>query len=273
VKGNNVAQARAFSGGDQAAVRWFAEQPHWWDSHYVQAVDEIVDFLSGDNLHLDGQRVLDLGCGDGILSAGLASRTSARSVLGLDLQPVDREFLCAKAEQHGVRLDDSRLSFGASKSTDLGIPDSSIDTVITWSVFEHVANVPELLAEVQRVLVPNGLLFVQIWPLFYSEHGSHLWPWFETPYPHLRLGCDELESQLRERTGDAELSERMLDLYASCNRLTLDELGSALVNSGFYISKIQTDGSAVHVPLELQTMSLSLLTTSGVKLVAVNRKS
>jgi SAM-dependent methyltransferase len=268
-----MASKRAFAGGDASAVRWFAEQPHWWDSHYVQAVDEIVDFLSGDNLSLGGQRVLDLGCGDGILSAGLASRTSARSVLGLDLQPVDREFLLAKAAEHGVALDQSRLTFGVSNAADLGIPDNSVDVVVTWSVFEHVSNVPDLLAEVQRVLVPNGLFFLQIWPLYYSEHGSHLWPWFDSPYPHLRLQSEELESQLRERTGDAALTGRMLDLFASCNQVTLDELGSALVAAGFYISKVHTDGSTIHVPPELQAMPLSLLTTSGVKLVAVNRKA
>jgi cyclopropane fatty-acyl-phospholipid synthase-like methyltransferase len=266
-------QNRAFAAGDRSAVRWFAAQSYWWDSHYVQAVDDIVDFLGGDGLSLDGQRVLDLGCGDGILAAGLATRTQAQSVIGLDLQPVDTEFLATKAEENGVYLDTSRLTFAVSQLGDLGIPDSSVDVVISWSVFEHVSNVGELLTEIRRVLVSEGLLFIQIWPLFNSAHGSHLWPWFDTePFPHLRLDPRELETEMLDRTGDTDLTEAMLDLYASCNRLTLDELGAALNETGFYISKVETEVSTIHIPPEAQRIPLSQLTTSGVKLTAVNFK-
>jgi hypothetical protein len=105
--------------------------------------------------------------------------------------------------------------------------------------------------------------------LYFSEHGSHLWPWFDESFPHLRLGEHELLSQLRRRTGSDDLAQAMLDLYNSCNRITLDQLGSALIDTGFYISKIETDRVAVHIPPELQRMPLSLLTTDGVKLIAV----
>lgn len=58
-------QGRAFGTGDKTAARRIAQQPNWKDSHYRQAVNEIVDVLGGDGLSLDGQRdVLDLGCGD-----------------------------------------------------------------------------------------------------------------------------------------------------------------------------------------------------------------
>jgi len=264
-----MAQGRAFSGGDRSAVRWFAEQPGWWESHYIQAVDEVVDFLAGDGLSLEGRRILDLGCGDGIFALGLASRTPVDSVVGLDLQPVDAEFLTNQAAEHGVPVDEPRLTFGVSQTTNLGIPDNSVDVVIAWSVFEHASDVPALLTEIRRVLVTDGLLFIQIWPLFFSEHGSHLWPWFDEPYPHLRLEPDQFAAEVRARTGSADLAQAMLDLYASCNRLTLDELGSALIAAGFYISKVETDQVAVHIPPELQHMQLSLLTTAGVKVAAV----
>jgi len=254
-------------------VRWFASQSYWWESHYVQAVDDIVTFLGGDGLSLEGQRVLDLGCGDGILAAGLAMRTPAQSVIGLDLQAVDTEFLATKAAENGISLDASRLTFGVSERADLGVPESSVDVVITWSVFEHVSDVRELLTEIRRVLVSEGLLFIQIWPLFHSAHGSHLWPWFDKePFPHLRLDAFELETELLDRTGNRDLTDAMLDLYASCNRLTLDELGAALNDTGFYISKVETEVSAIHIPPEAQKVPLSQLTTSGVKLTAVNFK-
>jgi cyclopropane fatty-acyl-phospholipid synthase-like methyltransferase len=267
-----MAQSRAFGGGNASAVRWFAQQPHWWEDHYVQAVDNIVGFLAGDGLSVDGLRVLDLGCGDGIISLGLATRTSAHSVIGLDLQPVDTEFLYCLAAAHDVSIDHPQLTFGLSDQAGLPLPDSSIDVIVTWSVFEHVSDIPGLLAEIRRVLVTDGLLFIQIWPLYFSEHGSHLWPWFDESeiFPHLCLDDDDLASHVRRRAGSDDLARAMIDLYHSCNRITLDQLGANLHEAGFYISKLETDPVAVHIPPELQEMPLSLLTTSGIKLTAVN---
>ena len=144
-----------------------------------------------------------------------------------------------------------------------------MDVVIAWSVFEHVADVIGLLREIRRVLVTDGLLFIQIWPLFFSEHGSHLWPWLDDPFPHLCLNDDQLVGEVHARTESPELAQAMLDLYGSCNRLTLDDLGSALIDAGFFISKVESDRTAVHVSPQLQRMPLSLLTTAGVKLTAV----
>lgn len=264
-----MALDRAF--GKASAVRWYAEQPDWWEAHYEVAVDIIVDFLAGDGLSLDGRRVLDLGCGDGIISLGLAARTKASAIMGFDLEPIDTEFLAGIAAEHGVGVDEPRLTFGVSEPNRLPVPDESVDVVVTWSVFEHVVDVAGLLAEVRRVLVPDGLLFLQIWPLYFSEHGSHLWPWFDEPFPHLRLSENELLSHLRRRTGSDDLAKAMLDLYNSCNRITLDQLGCALTDAGLYISKVETDRVAVHVPPELQHVPLSLLTTEGVKLIAVKQ--
>lgn len=269
---HNVAgmrQSRAFRGGDASAVRWFAEQPDWWDKHYLEAVDGIVDFLAGDGLTLDNRRVVDLGCGDGIITVGLGTRTQAASIIGLDVEPVDIAFLAKKARQNGIDIELPHLNFGVSDESGLPLPDNSVDVVITWSVFEHVSDMQGLLSEIRRVLTTDGLLFIQIWPLFYSEHGSHLWPWFGEGFAHLKLGEEELKRELLERTGSEELTHSMLDLYSSCNRVTLDELGSALIDAGFYISKVETDHVAVHVPPQLQRMPLSLITTAGVKLAAV----
>lgn len=262
-------QGRAFRGTDQSATRWFAEQPGWWQGHYVDAVDQLVGFLDGDGLSLDNRTVLDVGCGDGIISLGLAHRTGAAQVLGLDLQPVDHEFLERQAKENGVEAGSSKLSFELSEPEHLPVADESAQAIVTWSVFEHVADVGALLREFHRVLAAEGLLFIQVWPLFYSEHGSHLWPWFDEPFSHLRLDDADIRSQVETRTGNAGLAQAMLDLYESCNKITLDQLGGDLVDAGFYISKVEIMTNAIHVPPELQRTPLSLLATSGVQLLAM----
>ena len=258
----------AFRGTDRSATRWFAEQPEWWTGHYVDAVDQLVAFLAGDGLTLDGRTVLDVGCGDGIISLGIAQRTGAGKVLGLDLQPVDLAYLERQAKAHDVDPRSPKLAFELSDPESLPIADGSAQAIVTWSVFEHVRDVAGLLGEFHRALDANGLLYIQVWPLFYSEHGSHLWPWFSQPFPHLRLDEAAIRSQVETETGDAELAKAMLDLYESCNKITLDELGASLVDAGFFISKVELMTNAFHVPAELQRTPLSLLATAGVQLLA-----
>jgi ubiquinone/menaquinone biosynthesis C-methylase UbiE len=261
-------QSRAFRGTDQSATRWFAEQPGWWAGHYVDAVDQLVAFLDGDGLTLDGRTVLDVGCGDGIISLGIAHRTGAAKVLGLDLQPVDLQFLERQAKANHVEPASSKLTFQLSDPESLPVANESAQAIVTWSVFEHVVDVAGLLGEFHRVLDANGLLYIQVWPLFYSEHGSHLWPWFGQPFSHLLLNDADIRSQVETQTGNAVLADAMLDLYESCNRITLDQLGESLVEAGFFISKVEVMTNAIHVPPELQRTPLSLLATAGVQLLA-----
>ena len=51
-------------------------------------------------------------------------------------------------------------------------------------MFEHVDDPVGLLGEVSRVIKPDGVLFLQLWPFYDSEHGGHLWPHYDGPYPH-----------------------------------------------------------------------------------------
>ena len=228
-------------------------------------------FLAGDGLSLDGRRVLDVGCGDGIITLGLAQRTGAEKVLGLDLQPVDAVFLEQQARAHGVEPGSPKLSFQLSEPECLPVADGSAQAIVTWSVFEHVRDAAGLLGEFHRVLDTDGLLYIQVWPLFYSEHGSHLWPWFDQPFPHLRLDDADIRSHVETETRDAGLAAAMFDLYESCNRITLDQLGERLVESGFFISKVELMTNAFHVPPELQRTPLSLLSAAGVQLLAIRQ--
>lgn len=54
------------------------------------------------------------------------------------------------------------------------LPDRSIDLVVSHSVLEHVADVPAALANFDRVLKVGGLVFITIYPLYYSPTGSHV---------------------------------------------------------------------------------------------------
>jgi ubiquinone/menaquinone biosynthesis C-methylase UbiE len=259
---------RAFSGNEQSAARWYALREGWWEDHFVGAVDETIGFFSGDGISLEGAVVLDLGCGDGVFALGLSRRTGIRRVIAVDVVDIDEAFLKELAASNGVDVVTGPFpEFVTSRADSIPLPDASVDFVVTWSVFEHVDQPDVLLREVRRVLKPQGLLFVQIWPLYFSEHGSHLWPFFDTTFAQLRLEPDQIRATLETKL-EPSLANAMFDLYLSCNRITVDELQAALLAAGFQIAKVELMHNAIHVPPGLRQIPLSSLAISGIKLLA-----
>ena len=43
----------------------------WFKEHYESAASQITEFLAGDRISLAGQRVADIGCGDGLIDLGV----------------------------------------------------------------------------------------------------------------------------------------------------------------------------------------------------------
>ena len=92
-----------------------------------------------------GRRVLDLGCRSGALTRHFLE---GNEVVGLD---VDRAAL-AKAAGLGIE------TVAANVEDPLPFQDSSFDSVIAGELFEHLRFPDSVVAEVQRVLRPRGVL-------------------------------------------------------------------------------------------------------------------
>lgn len=259
---------RAFSGHSASAARWFALQDQWWPEHHGGIPSQIADFLGGDGISLAGMDVLDLGCGDGIATLGLAA-AGVRSVRGVDLEEVDLDFLAAQADRHGVTFPRDDLAYELCRPNEVAADPGSFDLVTAWSVFEHVEDPTALMREVHRILRPDGKFFLQIWPMWASEHGSHLWPFFPSGHDHLVLTEAQVRASLRAQIADEALRESFVGLKDSCNHVTIDELQQSLIEAGFYIAKVALQGDTIHVRPELQATPLSVQAISGIKLLAV----
>jgi ubiquinone/menaquinone biosynthesis C-methylase UbiE len=97
-----------------------------------------------------GERVLDLGCGEGDLTAVLAG-AGART-LGVDVA----EAALARARRRHPELSFERAPIDGP----LPLADGSFDVVWASEVIEHVADTARWLSEVRRVLAPRGRLLV-----------------------------------------------------------------------------------------------------------------
>lgn len=107
-----------------------------------------------------GQKILEIGCGTGRSLVDLAhSATPGGQVLGLDLSPGMLRTAAAKIDQAGlhhvcslIRGDGLRLPL-AGESCDL------VFISFTLELFD-TPEIPQVLAEVRRVLIPGGQLGV-----------------------------------------------------------------------------------------------------------------
>ncbi len=98
----------------------------------------------------DGQRVLDLGCGPGTITAGLAEAVAPTGTLiAIDREPGQLVLATTAAPSaHGV----------AARAEALPVATGTLDVVFAHAVFEHLPNPVAVLTELQRVLRPGGLL-------------------------------------------------------------------------------------------------------------------
>jgi 2-polyprenyl-6-hydroxyphenyl methylase/3-demethylubiquinone-9 3-methyltransferase len=139
---------------------------------------------------LDGLRILDIGCGAGLLSEPL-SRLGAR-VTGLDPAPAAIEAARAHAEATGAEL-----AYRAGTVEELAAEGQKFDAVLAMEVVEHVEDVSGFVATAASLVAPGGILCLSTlnrtaksfalailgaeYVLRWLPRGTHHWEQFVTP--------------------------------------------------------------------------------------------
>lgn len=120
-------------------------------------------FESGKRLAADlaigpGDRVLDVGCGTGLLAEHIAGLTGPDGrVLGIDPLPLRIEVAKAKVR--------ANLLFEVGDANDLGaLPKAGFDVVILNAVFHWLPDKPRALGQFARVLRPGGRIGISTRP-------------------------------------------------------------------------------------------------------------
>ena len=191
---------------DAEVARFSAMAGEWWDPrgkmaplHKFNPVrigyirDRAVEHFGSDPKRLDslkGLRILDIGCGGGILSEPLA-RLGA-DVVGVD--PSERNITAAQlhAEQSELAID-----YRATTAEELAEQREQFDLVLAMEVVEHVADVPLFIASCASLTKPGGLMIAATpnrtlksfalaivgaeYILRWLPVGTHRWDKFVTP--------------------------------------------------------------------------------------------
>lgn len=104
-----------------------------------------------------GMRLLDVGCGPGSITRGLAERVAPGEVVGLDLSKDTLEAARRDAAARGA----TNLTFQEGSVYALPFADASFDVVYAHQVFQHLRERDAALREMLRVLRPGGLAAVR----------------------------------------------------------------------------------------------------------------
>jgi 2-polyprenyl-6-hydroxyphenyl methylase/3-demethylubiquinone-9 3-methyltransferase len=198
----------------EEVARFDALGDEWWDLEGPMAplhrlgparIEWLRDTIAGHfrrsgagALPLAGLRLLDIGCGGGLLSEPL-SRLGAE-VVGLDPAPASIAVARAHAEATGARP-----SYRVGTVEDLAREGETFDAALAMEVVEHVADVGAFVAAAASLVRPGGLIALSTlnrtlksfalaivgaeYVLGWLAPGTHRWEQFVTP--------DELAAELR----------------------------------------------------------------------------
>ena len=102
---------------------------------------------------VEGKRVLDIASGEGYGSAILAQL--AKHVTGVDISQK-----AVDAARDKYKKDN--LDYVCGSVTAIPLPDHSVDMVVSFETIEHLTEQTEMLAEIRRVLIPEGILVISM---------------------------------------------------------------------------------------------------------------
>ncbi len=190
------------------AETWWDQAGPFWPMHKLNGLrtaylsDKLCHYFeldSNDAQPLRGLRVLDVGCGGGILSESMAKLGA--EVTGIDV--VERNI--AVAALH-ARQSELSIDYRFCTAAELSAEAARFDVVLNMEVVEHVADVAAFMADCSRLTAENGVMFVATinrtakaflfaiigaeYVLRWLPRGTHRWKLFQKPAEITKLLCD-----------------------------------------------------------------------------------
>lgn len=184
--------------------------------------------------------VLDIASGSGYGTKMLAS--TAKKVYGVDVNEVAINY----AKKH---YGSKNIEYKVGDGESIPLPDNSVDVVITFETIEHIRDYEKFVAEVSRVLKPEGLTIVStpndlefaegnhfhLHEFEYDEltgllkkHFKNIAPYFQATWKYVAVGTEEAFS----KEGEVKISltnlaplgrDKYLYFYLLCSNRKITE--------------------------------------------------
>jgi 2-polyprenyl-6-hydroxyphenyl methylase/3-demethylubiquinone-9 3-methyltransferase len=236
---------------DEAEIaRFSAIAESWWDPNgkfkplhslgpvrinYIKnTLLHHFDIASEQELPLSGLRVLDIGCGGGLLSEPMAK-------LGADVVGADATEKNIQVAKVHANENDIKINYIHTTAEQLAEAGEKFDIIINMEVIEHVSDINSFLSACRSLLNENGIMLIStlnrtpksfLFAIVGAEYilgwlpkGTHTWDKFIKP------------SELAKHLGASEFTIKNLkgmsyqalnDTWKSSDDLSVNYMGYAL---------------------------------------------
>lgn len=148
-----------FTNTDKEEIKKFDDVAQtWWDPKGEMGTLHTINPLRmkfiTDALDLSGRKVLDVGCGGGILTEALAK--AGAQATGIDLSKESIEAAKIHAKQQGLEVDYRYENVEDTASKHAG----EFDAITCMEMLEHVPEPNKIIAACSRLLKPGGHAFL-----------------------------------------------------------------------------------------------------------------
>lgn len=203
-----------------------------------------VDFMQIQ----DGESVLDVGCGTGILALAVAENARASKIVGIDLSKGFIAYASGKSS-------DPRLVFQVGDAQSLPYADNTFDRALAMLVLQFVPDRVKVIAEMKRVTKPGGAIGTAFWDIVGKMHHNRaLWqaataldPGAETPLRgRLSFGSPQDSATLLAEAGLENVA--VTDIFLERQFSSLDEYWIPLATGegvpGKYLGSLSSERRA-----------------------------
>ena len=135
-----------------------------------------------------GKKILEIGCGNGVGTLLIQEFFKPSEFIATEYDP-------RLVEIAQMKNKDSKINVETGDATRLRFTNNEFDAVIGLSVIHHIPNWRECVAELQRVIKPNGLLIIKELSIetFESPFGRIARRFVEHPYDSMLKKAEFLE--------------------------------------------------------------------------------
>lgn len=134
--------------------------PHDFQERLILTAEAEQNIITDEHLiryelakrYVKGKVVLDLACGSGY-GAEILAKAGAAKVIAVDASREAVEYAAKNFARENI-------IYQLGRAEKLDLSDQSIDIIVSFETIEHLADQPKYLAELKRVIKPEGLIFI-----------------------------------------------------------------------------------------------------------------